>query len=216
MIKAVIFDFDGVILESADIKTEAFRELFSASGDKTQEGIEYHLENAGLSRYVKFRYFYENILQKTLSKKEELKLGERFSEIVLKKVLEAPFVAGALEFLSGPNCLYDFFIASGTPEEELRHILRERNLNTYFKEAHGSPKTKPSIIRDILGRYGLKNKEAVYIGDAESDRRAAKETDVFFIERKADLKEDPNRKNGCIIKDLRGIRETLEMISKSP
>ncbi|GAF78578.1 unnamed protein product, partial [marine sediment metagenome] len=28
MIKAIIFDFDGVIVESSDIKTEAFRELF--------------------------------------------------------------------------------------------------------------------------------------------------------------------------------------------
>jgi len=215
MIKAVIFDFDGVILESADIKTEAFRELFSAYPDKTQKGIEYHLTNAGISRYVKFRYFYENILKIHLSKEEELELGEKFSKIVLKKVLEAPFVAGALEFLSGPNCLYHFFIASGTPEEELHGILRARNIDKYFKEAHGSPKEKPDIINDILKRHRLKPKEAVYIGDAESDRRAAKETDVFFIERKQELKEDPGQKNGCIVKDLRGIKETLEIISKS-
>lgn len=213
MIKAVIFDFDGVILESADIKTEAFRELFSESGDKAQKGIAYHLENAGLSRYVKFQYFYENILKKSLSKEKELELGERFSKIVLKKVLEAPFVAGALEFLSGSNSSYDFFIASGTPEEELRHILRERNLNAYFKEAHGSPKTKPDVIRDILSRYNLNNKEVVYIGDAESDRRAARETNVFFIERKADLKEDANIENSFVIRDLEKIKETVERIS---
>jgi len=212
MIKAVIFDFDGVILESADIKTSAFRELFSVYPDKMQKGIEYHVANAGISRYVKFRYFYENILERSLSKKEELELGKRFSEIVLKKVLEAPFVAGALEFLSGSNCLYDFFIASGTPEEELLHIMRERGITTYFKEAHGSPKTKPDVIRDILSRYNLNNKEVVYIGDAESDRCAAHETDVFFIERKADLKEDPSQKNSLTVKDLVGIKETLETI----
>lgn len=212
MIKAVIFDFDGVILESSEIKTEAFRELFSAYPDSVGEIVEYHLANAGISRYVKFRYFYENILKRSLSEKEELELGDMFSEIVLKKVLEAPFVPGAFEFLSGENSSYDFFIASGTPEEELRHIMRERNINTYFKEAHGSPKTKPVVIRDILSRYCLKKKEVVYIGDAESDRLAAKETDVFFIERKADLKEDSNRENGCMVKDLRSIKEILKSL----
>ena len=215
MIKAIIFDFDGVILESADIKTSAFRELFSGYPCEVEKIVEYHSENAGISRYVKFRHFYENMLKIHLSKEEELELGEKFSKIVLKKVLEAPFVAGALEFLSGPNCLYHFFIASGTPEEELHRILRARNIDKYFKEAHGSPKEKPDIINDILKRHCLKPKEVVYIGDAESDRRAAKETDVFFVERKQELKEDPGQKNGCIVKDLRGIKETLEIISKS-
>jgi len=215
MIKAVIFDFDGVILESADIKTEAFRELFSAYPEEVEKIVEYHLINAGISRYVKFRYFYENILGKSLSKEKEMELGKKFSEIILKKVLEAPFVKGALEFLTGSNCKYNFFIASGTPEEELHDILRERCILKHFKEAHGSPKTKPDVIRDILSRYGFENKEVVYIGDAESDRCAAKETDVFFIERKQGLKEDPCKKNGCIVKDLRGIKETLEIISKS-
>ena len=61
MIKAIIFDFDGVLVESAEIKTEAFRQLFSSFPDKVHEIVEYHKRNMGISRYVKFRYFYENI-----------------------------------------------------------------------------------------------------------------------------------------------------------
>ncbi|MFH1310132.1 MAG: HAD hydrolase-like protein [Candidatus Omnitrophota bacterium] len=213
MIKAVIFDFDGVILESADIKTEAFRELFSKYPEKIEKIVEYHLLNAGISRYVKFRYFYENILGRSLSKEKELKLGDAFSKIVLEKVLSAPFVKGALEFLTEPNFCYNFFIASGTPEEELHSILRERNIDKCFKEAHGSPKTKPDVINDILHRYNLVNSEAVYVGDAESDRKAAEETRVFFIERKADLKSRVEERDDCFkIKDLSNLRETLEKI----
>ncbi|MFH1395270.1 MAG: HAD hydrolase-like protein [Candidatus Omnitrophota bacterium] len=217
MIKAVIFDFDGVILESADIKTEAFAELFSAYPDKVKQIVEYHCINAGISRYVKFRHFYENIIGQPLSKEEELKLGDAFSEIVLKKVLEAPFVKGAVEFLTGPNCRYNLFIASGTPEEELHGILRKRNIDKCFKEAHGSPKTKPNVINDILNRYNLANKEAVYVGDAESDRKAAEETEVFFIERKADLENAVETNvNGFVIRDLSDLRETLDKIPPDP
>ena len=94
MIKAVIFDFDGVILESADIKTEAFKELFSQHASKLKEIVDYHLLNGGISRYVKFRYIYEHILGIDLSKQKEAKLGERFSQIALEKVICTLFVRG--------------------------------------------------------------------------------------------------------------------------
>ena len=63
MIKALLFDFDGVILESADIKTAAYRALFKGEdSNKVEEFIDYHIQNAGISRFVKVRYFYEKIL----------------------------------------------------------------------------------------------------------------------------------------------------------
>ena len=42
MIKAIIFDFDGVLVESTQIKTEAFRNLFSKWPDKVDEMVRYH------------------------------------------------------------------------------------------------------------------------------------------------------------------------------
>jgi len=88
MIRAVIFDVDGVLIESAEIKTRAFEQLFAGYPDKVKEIVDYHNKNAGLSRYVKFRYFYEKILGQKLSDQEEAELGERFSRIVLEQVLK--------------------------------------------------------------------------------------------------------------------------------
>lgn len=184
MIKAIIFDFDGVILESAEIKTTAFGKLFEAEHpDKTEAIVNYHMRNMGISRYVKFRYIYENILKLPLSQQREEDLGKKFSDIVLQEILLAPFVPGALEFLVKNRNKYLLFIASGTPEEELRHILKERQISHLFDEALGTPAHKTEIIRYILHKYSLHKEEIVFVGDAESDLIAAEEAGVSFIAR---------------------------------
>ena len=183
MIEAIIFDFDGVLLESAEIKTEAFRQLFSCYPDKIHEIVEYHKMNMGISRYVKFRYFYENILGKELSRDKEIELGEKFSQIVLERIESAPFVSGTLKFLDDHYRKTPLFIASGTPHEELYYIIRKRGISHYFKEIHGTPRKKSEIIVDILSRYSWYASNVIFVGDAESDLKAAKQSGVCFIAR---------------------------------
>jgi len=214
VIKAIIFDFDGVIVESAGLKTEAFREIFSAYPRKIDEILRYHLINAGISRYVKFRYIYNRILKLKLPNAKEIELGKRFSRIVFKKVLKAPFVAGAREFLDRHKTHYQFFIASGTPEKELRNIASLRGLGSFFKGVYGSPKKKSNIINGIIREYEFEKNNVIYIGDAESDRIAARDAKIIFIERKASF--DANRKNEpWVIKDLAGLEGVLRKISRN-
>jgi len=215
MIKAVIFDFDGVLVESAEIKTEAFGQLFSTYPDKVHEIVEYHKRNMGISRYVKFRYFYENILGKELSHNEEMELGEKFSQIVLEKILKAPFVGGALDFLDKYHKKIPLFIASGTPDNELQYIVEERGISRYFKEIHGTPRKKPEIVLDILSRYSLNAPEVVFVGDAESDLKASRETSVRFIAR---ISPGNDALLGCPqkIKDLYALGKMIEKIHNQP
>lgn len=183
-LRAIVFDFDGVILESADIKTDVFVEMFSHLPDDQVAAVrDYHLQNFGISRYKKFEWIYQTLLGRPLPDDERARLGEQFSELALRRVLEAPFVPGAREALDELASDYLLFVASGTPQEELQHIVEQRGLAGSFREVWGSPSEKPAIVRDLLARYELAPAELLFVGDGTSDHRAAETTGVEFLAR---------------------------------
>ena len=58
MLKGIVFDFDGVIAESVQVKTNAFAELYGPFGnDVVQKVISHHEANGGVSRYEKIKYY---------------------------------------------------------------------------------------------------------------------------------------------------------------
>jgi phosphoglycolate phosphatase-like HAD superfamily hydrolase len=212
-IKAIIFDFDGVIVESANIKTQAFQSLFSQYPERLDSIVEYHIRNMGISRFVKFKYIYENILSLEYGPQEEKKLGNLFSRAVLEAILKAPFVAGAREYLGSHYNSQSFFIASGTPQEELDFIVSKLGLKQYFLEVFGSPLQKPEIIKHILAKYSLKRCEVVFIGDGQSDCLAANQTGIPFIGRITGDSLVDFSSCEWVINDLTELDSTLEAIA---
>lgn len=190
MLKAIIFDFDGVIIESFDIKTQAFRELFKYS-DKVEEIVEYHKQNGGVSRYKKFKYIYSEILKQPLDDKTFNDLGERFSNLVVEEIKKCPYVPGAIEFIRSNSNKLKLFIASGTPEEELKAIVAARDITKYFKGIYGSPAVKSEILRGILGRENMDKKDVIFIGDTITDYNEATKIGVPFIVRINSLSSNP-------------------------
>jgi phosphoglycolate phosphatase-like HAD superfamily hydrolase len=56
-------------------------------------------------------------------------------------------------------------------------------LTRFFAEAHGSPCSKESIVRELLERHAWPPGELLFIGDAMSDFEAASTTGVRFVGR---------------------------------
>ena len=184
MLKAIIFDFDGVIAESVSVKTEAFAEIYRPYGKEVvNKVVTHHLANGGVSRFEKFRIYHGDYLGVQLDKGQLVELAERFSDLVLNKVILAPYVPGAFEFIRDNFRKYGFFISSGTPQPEMKEIVRRRGIEDYFFEVHGAPESKSKHVRKILKKHNYTNYEAVFIGDAMTDCEAANENRIHFIAR---------------------------------
>ena len=181
-VHAIVFDFDGVLAESVEVKTRAYALLFDDEEEEAvSQLIDYHIKNGGVSRFEKIRVFYKDILQRPLSDKRFQELVLRFSKLVVDEVVAAPWVEGAREFLSQHEKQYNFFIVSGTPEDELNEIVHRRGMGHYFDSVRGSPKDKITLLGEIMEEYNLRPEKMVFVGDAETDWNAAKKLGLPFL-----------------------------------
>jgi beta-phosphoglucomutase len=217
-VKAVIFDFDGVILESADIKTEAFTELFKDYPEHSEAILNYHLGNQGISRYKKFEWIYQTLLQQEYNETIAEQLGISFSGLVFDKIIKAPFVPGAMALLQAlKEKEIPCFIASGTPDDELLEIVKQRNLPDYFISVYGSQRSKVEIIRLILDQYNWDPAEVVFVGDAETDFFAARATLLHFFGRTTPyIKEFWNSENVMASENIRDIEHSYTWLENQP
>jgi phosphoglycolate phosphatase-like HAD superfamily hydrolase len=180
---AFFFDFDGVIADSLHIKTEAFGELFKIYGPEIQKKvIDYHRNNGGVSRYEKFKHYYHNLLNKKIDQKIMNRLDKQYSKLVVDKVVAAEYIPGVLEFIKKLNKMdRPSFVVSGTPQKEIRDILRRKKIRSLFKDAVGSPKNKADNLKSLLNRHEIDPLRAIFFGDAKSDWEAAAKNKVDFI-----------------------------------
>ncbi len=213
MIQVIFFDFDGVLVESNNIKTEAYARLFQPEGPEVMnQVVNYHLQNGGVSRFDKIRYVYREILKRPLTDAKFQQLCDNFADIVIDAVVEAPYVDGALEFLREHSEKYRCFVTSATPQEEVEKIIAQRGMARFFKNIYGAPTAKKDAVRVTLEKEKVKPAQALYVGDALSDYRAASENGVFFVAR-IDGNETLFKDIDCPrIKDLTELGTVLESL----
>ncbi|MEW6154485.1 MAG: HAD family hydrolase [Actinomycetota bacterium] len=212
---ALFLDFDGVILESVEVKTDAFRELFADHPlCITEAVVQYHVANLGLSRYEKFRWVYEHLLDQELTEATMAELCQRFEQLVVARVLRSPLVPGADAFLQAYSSSAPCFVVSATPQAEIEYIVSTLGLDVYFKSVHGSPTPKGTWISHLLDLHDLDPGRCVMVGDALSDWRAATENGVHFVARIATEGASPLHGTPClgVITDLHGLPSAVSQI----
>lgn len=182
-IKNIIWDFDGVIVESNHIREKGFREVLSGFPDReVDQLLAFHNQNGGLSRYVKFRHFFEQIRGETVSEKEVQEYSESFSTIMLDLMTDRGIlIPETNEFIAKNYSKYNFHIASGSDQKELQHLCQALNIAPYFKTIEGSPTPKNVIVASLLGKWEYRKKETLLIGDAINDFNAAHLNGIGFL-----------------------------------
>lgn len=210
-IEAIIFDYDGIIAESVNVKTKAFAEIFKPYGEEiVKKVIEHHEVNGGMSRFEKFKIYFKEYLGQEIDQRKVDILTAQFSRLVLQKVIDSPFVNGSYEFISSNYLNFAFYICTGTPTSEMEIILERKDLRKYFKGVYGSPEKKDNHVRNILNANNYKKNQVVFIGDALSDRDAAKSNGITFIARYTTSKALLNEK--FVIKGLNELNNIIKSL----
>jgi len=179
--EVVFWDFDGVIKDSIEVKSAAFERLFSSYGvDIAQKVRLHHEQNTGLSRLEKIPLYLSWSNEVVTSKKVQ-EFCSRFSLMVMQSVIHSPWVHGFLEFIENHYKIKKHVLVTATPTEEINEILKSLNILHFFYEVYGAPNTKSDTIKQVLKNLKIMPKNAIMLGDSNSDYQAAKDNNVLFL-----------------------------------
>lgn len=183
--QVLVFDFDGVLLESVDVKDEAFCDLFpDTSAEQRQAVYDFHRATPGIHRRVKVERILTEVLGRTADEATVDSALERFRGIVWEQLMKCPEVLGVRTFLEAHDHLPKY-VVSAAPHEELRELAQVRDLARYFRDVLGSPPGKAELLGYILRQEGVSPGDTVMYGDKLADLRAAEEVGVHFVGRRA-------------------------------
>lgn len=178
----LIFDCDGVILNSNPIKTEAFYKAALPYGKGAARALQaYHVQRGGISRYHKFEWFLTQVVgQPEPETKERQVLLDAYAKNVWDGMLTCEVDEALFDFRKQtPHSRW--MVASGGDEEELREIFRLRGLDNLFDGGiYGSPRTKEQIF-DEVEQLIPDFRPVIFLGDSQYDARAAQAGNFDFV-----------------------------------
>lgn len=173
MLKAILFDFDGVIVNSDKHSLYCFQKSFE----------HFHLLKPSFADIMKYNgHTVINMLKYLLPNADDEQLNQLHEEY--KKVSDESFtmielMPGVEEVISNIGVKYKLAIVSSRRTISLHKLLLHHELNNYFlivvgREDVQNHKPHPEGIEKALAAIEVKPSEAIFIGDAEQDVHAAK------------------------------------------
>ena len=180
--KAIFWDFDGVIKDSQDAKSDAFFQVFAPYGRDVQEkSVAHHRANGGVSRTVKIPYYFQEYVNGETSQETIDQAIAQFGTLSHGKTMASPWVSGVIEYLAANHKTQDFYIVTGTPQEEIDVSAAMLKIDPFFKSIHGAPAKKEVIIKDLMAKHAYKKEDCLMIGDAKKDQFAADQNQIDFL-----------------------------------
>jgi phosphoglycolate phosphatase-like HAD superfamily hydrolase len=182
-VKVIFWDFDGVLMDSNAVRDLGFERVLNAfPKDQVDQLLAFHQANGGLSRYVKFRYFFENIRGESITEDEILVWAERFSVIMKELLVNANLlIEETLNFVKENQGNYIMHITSGSDQNELRYLCKSMGIDHLFTSIHGSPKPKQELVEELIETNDYNKVECILIGDSYNDFEAADYNKIKFL-----------------------------------
>jgi len=183
VIKALIFDFDGLIIDSESPEFEAWHELFAEYGREL--GLELWADLVGRppTHFDLYGYFCKHI--DPVIEVEKLRQDRRARVIAL--TITQPILPGVEEYLQSATALgLRIGLASSSTRDHVRGHLHRLKLLDYFHsircfEDTDRHKPDPTPYLKVLEDLGAKADEAIALEDSPNGVAAAKAAGIFCV-----------------------------------
>ena len=186
--KTIIFDCDGVVLNSNKVKVHAYYEVAKRNGGTDSQAgafVDHHVSLGSFPRNGKIEFYLKNIKHEAVTPEKIARYIQTFEEILDKTLMECEIASGLLALKAAtPNARW--MLLSGGDQAELRRVFPRRfvektNLADLFEAGiFGGP----DIKEDVLKREKL-NKNislpALFVGDSKYDYQAAIGAGLDFV-----------------------------------
>lgn len=181
--KTLVFDCDGVVLDSNQLKTEAYYRVavgFGANHEQAQALVDYHVRLGGISRFVKFRWFLDEVLHQPVTDGAMTVLLESFAEEIHRELLTCEIAPGLFELRDATQSSR-WMLVSGGDQLELRELFAERGIGNLFDAGiFGSPDNKDVILEREVANGNLAQ-PAIFFGDSRYDHEASTNAGLDFV-----------------------------------
>ena len=173
----IVFDLDGVIVQTLLVKYRAMLSLFGDHTDQRDAIAQYILANGGVPRRTKLAYLLKNHVRTEPT--DALLSGylQRYASELEHQLALAPMVPGVEPFIAQyPGTRY---VCSSAPEAEVHDQISRRALSHHFAAVYGSNTLKSTALRAIAAAHP--GQPIVFFGDYVGDWEAANQAGVAFV-----------------------------------
>ena len=167
----IVLDFDGVILDANKQRKQNMKFVLDKNLNQELSKLtyDYFSKNSGVSRNVKLRKFIKDelVLKKVL---------KEYYELNLSTLPKCSLVKGVKEFIIKNYTSKKILILTGADEDEVKILVKNKNLNEYIFYLGGGPKSKIQHLKELQ----LKD-ETIFFGDSKYDNFTASEYGFDFV-----------------------------------
>jgi phosphoglycolate phosphatase len=218
MIKVVVFDFDGTLVLSNQIKRDVFDDVTLAAGGTKELVAEVMVNNPKADRHGIFAEISERLLlingQSDVEAIAE-ELVKNYSSQCEDRIVSCPETENMLETLAELHAQdYALFVNSATPLDALKNILKRREMTHFFVGIFGRPASKKSNFQEILGLTGALPTETLIVGDGNDDQTVALEMKCHFAAINVASVSSHNRFKNAPKIVLNNLRELPELLAE--
>ena len=211
--KTIVFDCDGVVLDSNVVKTEAYfrtAKNLGATDAQAQALVDYHVKLGGISRYHKFDWYLREVLNKPVTEAAIQALLDGFSEELEVGLMQCDLAKGlfALREKTDSNWL----ILSGGDQQEIRTLFAKRKIAHMFNGGlFGSPDNKDTVLACEIANGNIQL-PALFVGDAKYDFEAASRAGLDFVFL-SDWTEVPNWQAYCAENNITTLHNISQLLT---